>query len=49
VDDRLTEIDERLGHLHATRHQLLELRRRLDTLDPADCTPDGICRAIVEP
>lgn len=49
VDDRLTEIDERLRHLHATREHLADLRRRLDTLDPADCTPDGICRAIVEP
>lgn len=48
VDQRLAEIDERLAELEATRTELLALRKRLDTLDPADCH-DDICVAIPKP
>ena len=49
VDHRLVEIDRRLTELEHTRAELHALRRRLDTLDPADCDDTGICAAIPTP
>ena len=49
VDQRLGEIDRRLTELEHTRAELHALRRRLDTLDPADCDDTGICVAIPAP
>lgn len=49
VDDRLADIDGRLRDLRATRRALVQVRDRVDALDPADCAPDGICRAIEQP
>lgn len=46
VDTRLAEVEQRLRELRGVRRQLLELRARLETLDPADCTPDSICAAV---
>jgi DNA-binding transcriptional MerR regulator len=46
VDARLAEVEHRLRMLRDTRRRLVEVRERLDGLDPADCPPDSICAAI---
>jgi DNA-binding transcriptional MerR regulator len=46
VDARLAEVEQRLGMLRDTRRRLLDVRERLDGLDPADCPPGSICAAI---
>lgn len=48
VDDRLAHVDRRLEELAATRRQLLVLRERLQTLQPADCAPEEFCSAMAE-
>jgi DNA-binding transcriptional MerR regulator len=46
VTRRLDEVERRLRDLQHTHEQLLQLKQRLDTLDPADCPPSAICSAI---
>ncbi len=46
VDTRLEDIDRRIANLTRTRGELHQLRKRLDRLDPRDCTPDDICTAV---
>lgn len=46
VNERLTDIKERIRELEHTRHQLLVLRRRLGALDPRQCDADVVCSAI---
>lgn len=46
VEARLAEVEQRLRMLRETRRRLLDLGRRLDELDPADCPADSICAAI---
>jgi DNA-binding transcriptional MerR regulator len=48
VDQRIGQLDRRLAELEHTRAELLALRGRLDTFDPADCR-DDICIAIPKP
>ncbi|MBW3619519.1 MAG: heavy metal-responsive transcriptional regulator [Actinobacteria bacterium] len=49
VDERLGDVEARLRKLRRTRDQLRRLRSRLDELDPADCPPGEICRAVTRP
>lgn len=46
VDHRLEDVERRMRELQHTRTQLRKLKRRLDTLDPANCAPSAICAAI---
>jgi DNA-binding transcriptional MerR regulator len=48
VERRLVDVNKRLVELQHTRTELLALRERLDTLDPADCH-DDICIAVPDP
>ncbi len=48
VDQRIEHLDRRLAELEHTRTELLALRVRLDTLEPADCR-DEVCVAITNP
>ncbi|MBS3941345.1 MAG: heavy metal-responsive transcriptional regulator [Actinobacteria bacterium] len=48
VDQRIGQLDRRLAELEHTRTELLALRGRLATLDPADCR-DDVCVAIPTP
>jgi MerR family transcriptional regulator, copper efflux regulator len=49
VDVRLDDLERRIADLTRTRHELHQLRDRLDRLDPRDCTPDDICTAVPRP
>jgi DNA-binding transcriptional MerR regulator len=46
VTERLEDVEARLRELRETRASLLELRRRLERLDPTDCDPAAVCSAI---
>lgn len=46
VDERLADIDRRLRELQHTRDELHGIRRRLDDLEPNDCSPAAVCSAI---
>lgn len=46
VEQRLTDIEERIRELEHTRHQLVVLRRRLRKLDPEQCDAGAVCSAI---
>lgn len=45
VDERLTEVEQRLRELRAVRSELRAIAGRAATLDPDDC--DGYCGLIV--
>jgi DNA-binding transcriptional MerR regulator len=49
VEQRLTDVEERLHELEQTRSALRDVRRRLLALDPADCNPASVCSAITAP
>ncbi len=40
------DVQERIRELEHTRHQLVELRRRLRKLDPEQCDAGAVCSAI---
>ena len=43
----LAQIDERLAELRSTRHELHDLARHADAVDPAACPEDVICSILV--
>jgi DNA-binding transcriptional MerR regulator len=48
IDERLREVEDRIGELERTRDQLHELAGRAREVDPSACGSDEIC-AIVGP
>lgn len=46
VNQRLSEVRERIRRLEHTRRQLTNLRERLSALDPEQCEPGLVCSAI---
>lgn len=46
LDERAADLDRRIAALAALRSQVLHLRERADTLDPADCAADGVCHML---
>jgi DNA-binding transcriptional MerR regulator len=46
VNERLTDLEARLRELQKTRDALLQLRQRLEALDPTDCDPTATCSAV---
>jgi DNA-binding transcriptional MerR regulator len=46
VEQRVGAIDARIRDLQHTRRQLVDLRRRLRDLDPAQCDAGAVCSAI---
>lgn len=46
VDARINAVDQRIADLRKLRRDLARLRHRAVELDPADCTPESVCRII---
>lgn len=46
---RAEEIGHQIAQLQQMQQDLLRLSRRAETLDPGDCSPDGVCQVIVTP
>ena len=46
LERRTTELDERIGELQALKLELQALTKRARRLDPADCSPRGVCHLI---
>jgi len=46
IDIRIGEIDERMTDLARLRDDLSALAATADKFDPAECTPESVCRII---
>lgn len=46
LDWHAAELDRRISHLTSARADIDRLRTRADHLDPAACTPEGVCHVI---
>lgn len=46
LDTRIREVEQRLGELQSLRRDLTDLRRTASNLDPAECSPETVCRII---
>jgi hypothetical protein len=46
IDQRATDIDQRIAELRRMRADLTRLAKRARRLDPADCDPASICHII---
>lgn len=46
IDSRIREIDERLRDLRKLRRDLAGLSETAADLDPAECTPESVCRIL---
>ncbi|MGQ0849557.1 MAG: heavy metal-responsive transcriptional regulator [Actinomycetota bacterium] len=46
LDTRIKETDERIGQLRRLRRDLIALREQAADVDPADCSPESVCRII---
>ncbi|MBW3591197.1 MAG: MerR family DNA-binding protein [Actinobacteria bacterium] len=46
---RDTEIGQQIEELKRVREDLRQLALRAETLDPAQCSTEGVCHLIVEP
>lgn len=49
LDDKIAEVDRRIGDLQALRGDLAGLRDDADGLDPAECPPESVCRILQTP
>ncbi|MDX2377747.1 heavy metal-responsive transcriptional regulator [Microbacterium sp. LRZ72] len=48
IESKLLDVRRRMHELAALEVELERLRARSRNLDPADCSPDAICRIITE-
>jgi DNA-binding transcriptional MerR regulator len=46
LNDKLAEVDERIGELQQLRGDLIELLDRSSRLDPSDCGADEVCHIL---
>lgn len=46
LDQHLTDLDNRIAELAATRAEVARLRARARTLDPAECGTDAVCHVL---
>jgi MerR family Zn(II)-responsive transcriptional regulator of zntA len=46
VDARIREVDQRITDLKKLRRDLDALRERAADFDPADCSPESVCRIL---
>ncbi len=49
IQRRAGELAQRIRELERMQADLERLAARAETLDPADCSPTGICQVIVDP
>lgn len=46
LNDKLADVDERIGELQQLRSDLIELLDRSSQLDPSDCRADQVCHIL---
>lgn len=46
IDDRISDVDQRISDLRALRRELVGLREYADELDPAECPPQRVCEIL---
>lgn len=46
IDDRISDIDQRIDDLKKLRRDLVPLAGEAKKLDPAECTPESVCRIL---
>jgi len=46
LDTRIHEVDERMRDLNELRQDLEALRQKAAAFDPADCSPESVCRIV---
>lgn len=49
IDDRISDVDQRLKDLRALRRDLVGLREHAGEVDPAECLPESVCRILNDP
>lgn len=49
LDRHLTQISGQITRLHRVQRDLESLADRARALDPAQCSPEGICHVVVDP
>lgn len=46
LDDRISDVDERLRDLRRLRKDLVGVRKQADDLDPETCPPESVCHIL---
>ena len=46
LDDKISDVDQRLRDLRALRRDLVGLREHAVEIDPEECAPESVCRII---
>lgn len=46
IDDKIAEVDRRIGDLRVLRGDLAGPRDDADRLDPTECPPESVCRIL---
>lgn len=46
LDDKISDVDQRISDLRALRSELVGLREHADELDPAECPPQSVCEIL---
>ena len=49
IDERISDIDQRIDDLKNLRRDLVPLASEAKRLDPAECTPESVCRILTAP
>ncbi len=49
IDDKISDVDQRLRDLRALRRDLVGLRENAGQVDPAECAPESVCRILNDP
>ncbi|MDP3984314.1 MAG: heavy metal-responsive transcriptional regulator [Acidimicrobiia bacterium] len=49
IDDRISDIDQRIEDLTWLRRDLVVLARVAQRINPTDCPPESVCRILVGP
>lgn len=46
IDNKISDVDQRLRDLRSLRRDLVGLRERAGAVDPAECAPQSVCRIL---
>lgn len=46
LDDKISDVDQRISDLRSLRGELVSLRQHADELDPASCSPANVCEIL---
>ncbi len=49
INTRIDDIDRRIDDLHRVRRDLVALAGDAATFDPAECSPESVCRILTGP